>query len=56
MPPLAEQRRIVARVEQLLALCDALEARLREERTAAARLADGLCAAMATGPTHDRLR
>lgn len=49
LPPLAEQRRIVARVDALMALCDALEARLREERAAAERLAEALCAAVAAG-------
>lgn len=53
MPPLAEQRRIVARVEQLMALCDALEAQLREERAAAERLAEALCAAVMGAPSMD---
>ena len=37
-PPLAEQRRIVAKVEQLMALVDALEQQIAASRTAAANL------------------
>ena len=39
-PPLAEQKRIVARVEALLRQCDALEAQLRQTRTLGAHLLD----------------
>lgn len=36
LPPLAEQRRIVAKVEQLMALVDALETQLAAARATAA--------------------
>lgn len=38
LPPLAEQRRIVAKVNELMALCDALESSLTAASTARARL------------------
>lgn len=38
LPPLAEQRRIVAKVEQLMALVDRLEAQLAESRAVGERL------------------
>ena len=46
LPPLAEQKRIVAKVDQLLALCDALAARQAARRVARAQL---------VGATLDRL-
>jgi type I restriction enzyme S subunit len=44
LPPLAEQRRIVATVEQLMALVDALETQLAASRATAANLLSALVA------------
>ncbi|MFZ9937302.1 MAG: restriction endonuclease subunit S [Luteolibacter sp.] len=44
LPPLAEQRRIVAKVDQLMALVDEWEARLTVTRTTATHLLDALVA------------
>ncbi|MBY0266036.1 MAG: restriction endonuclease subunit S [Burkholderiales bacterium] len=42
LPPLDEQHRIVAKVDELMALCDALKARLAEAQTTQIRLADAI--------------
>ncbi len=44
LPPLAEQRRIVAKVEQLMALVDALETQLAASRATAANLLSAVVA------------
>ena len=49
LPPLAEQRRIVAKVEQLMALVDALETQLAASRATAANLLSALVAELTTG-------
>ena len=48
LPPLAEQRRIVAKVEQLMALVDALETQLAVSRATAANLLSALVAELTT--------
>jgi type I restriction enzyme M protein len=56
IPPLAEQRRIVAKVEQLMALVDQLETQLHASRTTAANFLEALLAKL-TGwrriPSHE---
>jgi type I restriction enzyme S subunit len=42
LPPLAEQQRIVARVDELMALCDQLEASLTTAQTEASRLLESV--------------
>jgi type I restriction enzyme S subunit len=46
LPPLAEQQRIVAKVDELMALCDRLEAAIRGQT-------EGLAGEMMTGPDGD---
>ena len=40
LPPLSEQHRIVTKVDELMALCDTLKARLHEAQTTQIQLAD----------------
>jgi type I restriction enzyme, S subunit len=58
LPPLAEQKRIVEKVEQLMGLCDELEAKLRKEREESQKLVEavvkGLLESSATQSELDR--
>ncbi len=47
LPPLTEQKRIVAKVNHLMSLLDDLEAKLRKQEETATRLAESLAAAVA---------
>ncbi|HJX51603.1 MAG TPA: hypothetical protein VJ801_02445 [Polyangia bacterium] len=47
MPPLTEQKRIVAKVNHLMSILDDLEAKLRKQEETATRLAESLAAAVA---------
>lgn len=49
IPPLAEQRRIVAKVEQLMALVDALETQLAASRTTGVDLMEAVVAELTAG-------
>ena len=53
LPPLAEQRRIVAKVEQLMTLVDALETQLAASRTTAANLLSALVTELTVNPDGD---
>jgi len=49
LPPLAEQHRIVTKVNDLMALCDALESRLKERAGVQGRLAGAVVKQVANG-------
>ena len=56
LPPLAEQKRIVAKVDELMALCDRLGAQQQELETRHAALARASLARFADAPTPANLR
>lgn len=56
LPPLAEQKRVVAKVDELMALCDQLETQQQERQTRHAALVQAGLARFAQDPTPTNLQ
>ncbi len=56
LPPLVEQRRIVERVDQLMAICDTLEQRQAQQRGERQRLLNALIGALLSAASPRRGR
>ena len=56
LPPVPEQQRIVAKIDELMAVCDRLESQQRERDTRHAALARAALARFAAAPTADNLQ
>jgi type I restriction enzyme S subunit len=54
LPPLAEQKRIVEKVEQLMGLCDELKAKLRKERTGSEKLMEAVVKGLLEGEATEK--
>lgn len=55
LPPFAEQKRIVEKVEQLMGLCDELEAKLRKEREDSEKLMVAVVKGLLEGSATEKL-
>jgi type I restriction enzyme S subunit len=55
LPPLAEQHRIVAKVDELMRWCDALEARLTAAQTTAEHLLDATLHQILAAPRNPQM-
>lgn len=54
IPPLAEQKRIVEKIEQLMGLCDELEAKLRKEREDSEKLMEAVVKGLLEGADTEK--